>query len=110
MFEAKHRSRNAARFRSSEANNADAAAALRRGDGDDGIVKVHGETPPSHGPPKGKAVFRRLRKGFSQGLGHSGLVVLWIHNHVTAQAFAFALGAQIALVAQSQVDDAALAR
>jgi len=59
---------------------------------------------------KGKAVLRRSGKSFSRGLAHSRLVVLRIHNHVTAQAFAFALGAQVTLVAQSQVDDTALAR
>ncbi len=42
---------------------------------------------------------RPLGQGFSRGLGRRRLVVLRIHHHITAQAFAFALGAQVAMVA-----------
>ena len=43
MFQAQHGSSDAARLWSAEADYANPAAAGRRGDGDDGVVKVHGE-------------------------------------------------------------------
>jgi hypothetical protein len=49
-------------------------------------------------------------KRFPLRPGHGGLVVLRINDHIAAQAFALALGGQPGLIAQRQVDDAALAR
>ncbi len=43
MLQAQHGSGDAARLWSGEADYANPAAAGRRGDGDDGVVKVHGE-------------------------------------------------------------------
>ena len=49
VFQTQHGLSDAARFRSGEADDADPAAAGRRGDGDDGIVKVHGEIVAAEG-------------------------------------------------------------
>ena len=43
VFQAKHGSGNAARFRSGEADDADPPTTGRRSDGDDRVVKVHEE-------------------------------------------------------------------
>ena len=125
MLQAQHGSSDAARLRTGDAHNPDAATARRRGDGDDGVVEVHGEIVAGEGSFRGAVDNRALLvldgsetpspsgqsgQGFPRGLARSRLVVLRIHHHVAAQAFAFALGAQVRLVAQRQVDDAALAR
>jgi hypothetical protein len=43
MFQAKHRQGDGARFWASEADDTDTTATGRSGDGDDGVVEVHGE-------------------------------------------------------------------
>lgn len=48
--------------------------------------------------------------GPSGGLGGGWFVVGWVDYYAAAQAFAVAFGAEVGLVAEGQVDDAALAR
>ena len=43
MREAQHRRSDGGRFRAGETHHADAAAARGSGDGNDGVVEVHGE-------------------------------------------------------------------
>jgi hypothetical protein len=49
MLQSQHGSDDAERFRSGETDDANPAASGRRGNGDDGVVKVHGEIVAAEG-------------------------------------------------------------
>src|SRR6202042_1265381 len=44
MFQAQHGQGDVLRFRSGQAHDANAAAARRSSDGDDGVIKIHGDS------------------------------------------------------------------
>jgi hypothetical protein len=53
----------------------------------------------------GDSTSQLLAAGFSSWGG----VIFWIEDYASAQAFAVAFGVEVLLVAESEVDDAALA-
>ena len=51
-----------------------------------------------------------LREGAAGLLARHGFVVCGVEDYATVEAFAVAFGAEVGLVAEGEVDDAALAR